>query len=170
LPRLPGTKAMPARTACRVTRSVSAVVPDVHRAAADAARPEQRGEQLRLALPGEPAEPEHLPLVHLEGHPVEPVGDEVGDLSSSGRVVVSSAIVSPGHLGGPDLGADHQLDDLLLGGGGEVDDAGDLAVAQHRGTVADVKISPIRWEVNTTSTPASRSSRTTSNSTSTWAL
>ena len=36
-----------------------------------------------------------------------------------------------------DAGAEHQLDDPLLGAGGDVDDADGLAVAEHRGAVAE---------------------------------
>ena len=96
------------------------------------------GEELVLALAFEGDQGDDLAVVEVEG--------DVGELCRRrrGRGRRDEAVPvgrgrSARRLGADalDAGAEHQLDDSLLGAGGDVDDADGPAVAQHGGAVAE---------------------------------
>ena len=113
---------------------------DLDGAAGRADRAGERGEQLVLALAFERDDAGDLAVAEVERDIVE--------LGADAQVADAEARRAGGRRGGlrsrvrcaarafSIAGAEHQLDDLLLGAGRDVDDADGLAVAQHGGAVA----------------------------------
>ena len=100
----------------------------------------ERGEELVLALALEGDDADDLAVAELEGDVLDLAADaEAADREARRpfRARRRRRVAAGDGAGALDAGAEHKLDDAVLGAGGDVDDADGLAVAEDGGAVAE---------------------------------